>query len=52
MIKQNETPAQTIKRLEKELEEERLRSLLLNEMVDVMDEQYGTDIKKSFHLWG
>lgn len=52
VIKQNETPAQTIKRLEKELEEERLRSLLLNEMVDVMDEQYGTDIKKKLSSIG
>jgi transposase-like protein len=46
MPKSKETPAQTIKRLEKELEEERQRSLLLNRMIDIADRQYGTSIRK------
>lgn len=41
-----ETPAQIIKRLEKALEDERIRNLILNGMIDVMDSQYGTDIRK------
>lgn len=43
-----ETPAQKIKRLERELEDERLRNLLLNEMVDIMDEEYGADLRKKY----
>ncbi len=50
--KKHESPAQTIKRLESELKEERLRSLLLNEMVDVMDEEYGTGIRKKLSSMG
>ncbi len=46
MSKLQETPAQTIKRLEKELEEERQRNLLLNTMIDIADEQYGTSLRK------
>lgn len=41
-----ETPAQKIKRLERELEDERLRNLILNDMIDVMDSEYGTNIRK------
>lgn len=47
--KQKETPAQKIKRLEKELEDERLKNLILNEMIDISDQQYGTSIRKK-HL--
>lgn len=43
-----ETPAQTIKRLERELEDERLRNLLLNEMVDIVDADYGADLRKKY----
>lgn len=43
-----ETPAQKIKRLERELEDERLRNLLLNEMVNIMDEEYGADLRKKY----
>lgn len=46
MPKSKETPAQKIKRLEKELEEEKLRNLLLNTMIDVSDKQFGTTIRK------
>lgn len=41
-----ETPEQKIKRLEKELEDERLKNLILNTMIDISDEKYGTDIRK------
>ncbi len=41
-----ETPAQTIKRLERELEDERLRTLYLNMMVDDIDAHYGTQLRK------
>lgn len=44
--KSKESPAQKIKRLERELEDERLRNLLLNEAVDIMDSQYGAGIRK------
>jgi transposase-like protein len=49
MPKSKETPAQKIKRLEKELEDEKLRNLLLNTMIDVSDKQFGTAIRKK-HL--
>jgi len=41
-----ETPSQKIKRLERELEDERLKNLLLNTMIDVSDKQFGTSIRK------
>nr|WP_232225157.1 IS3 family transposase [Seonamhaeicola sp. S2-3] len=44
--KEKETPAQRIKRLERELEDERLKNLLLNTMIDVSDKQFGTSIRK------
>lgn len=44
----SETPAQTIKRLEHELEDERLRNLLLNEMVDILDSEYGAGLRKKY----
>ena len=43
-----ETPAQKIKRLERELEDERLKNLLLNEVVDIMDERYGAGLRKKY----
>jgi transposase-like protein len=46
MPKSKETPAQKIKRLERELEDERLKTLLLNTMIDVSDKQFGTSIRK------
>ena len=46
MSQSKETPAQQIKRLEQELEDERLRTLLLNEMVDIIDSEYGGNIRK------
>ena len=46
--KEKETPAQTIKRLERELEDERLRNLLMNEVVDILDAEYGTGLRKKY----
>jgi transposase len=46
MPRSKETPAQKIKRLERELEDEKLRNLLLNTMIDVSDKQFGTTIRK------
>ena len=43
-----ETPSQKIKRLEKELEDERLKNKILNKMIDISDQQYGTSIRKKF----
>ena len=43
-----ETPSQRIKRLEKELDDEKLRNKILNKMIDISDEQYGTSIRKKF----
>lgn len=46
MSKSKETPAQQIKRLERELEDERLKNMILNKMIDISDSQYGTAIRK------
>lgn len=44
--KAKETPAQKIKRLERELEDERARNLLLNEVVDILDAEHGAGLRK------
>lgn len=44
----NETPAQKIKRLEQELEDERLRCLLLNRVVDILDAEHGMSLRKKY----
>ena len=46
--KANETPAQQINRLERELEDERLRNLLLNKVVDILDAEHGTCLRKKY----
>ena len=46
--KPNESPAQKIKRLEKELEDERIRNLFLNEVVDILDAEHGTSLRKKY----
>lgn len=46
--KSKETPAQKIKRLERELEDEKLRNKILNTMIDISDSQYGTSIRKKY----
>lgn len=48
MSKSKETPAQVIKRLEKELADEKLKNSVLNTMIDISDSQYGTQIRKKF----
>ncbi|NWK99956.1 hypothetical protein DM790_03880 [Flavobacterium collinsii] len=48
MSKSQETPAQIIKRLEKELADEKLKNMVLNTMIDISDSQYGTQIRKKF----
>lgn len=46
--KSRETPAQQIKRLERELEDQKLKNLILNKMIDISDSQYGTSIRKKY----
>ncbi len=48
MSKSKESPAQNIKRLEQELSDERLKNEILNKMIDISDQQYGTAIRKKF----
>jgi len=48
MPKSKETPAQRIKRLERELEDEKLKNKILNTMIDISDKQYGTQIRKNY----
>jgi transposase-like protein len=48
MPQSKETPAQKIKRLEKELADEKARTLILNRMIDLSDREYGTAIRKKF----
>ena len=43
-----ETPEQKIKRLERALDDERTRNLILNEMIDVLDQQHGTSLRKKY----
>jgi len=44
--KSKETPAQKIKRLERELSDERLKNEILNMTIDRADQKYGTSIRK------
>jgi transposase len=46
--KKKETPQQQIRRLERELSDERLKNEILNEMVDVMDRDYGAGLRKKY----
>jgi hypothetical protein len=48
MPKSKETPAQKIKRLERELSDEKLKNKVLNTMIDISDQQYGTAIRKKY----
>jgi len=48
MPRSKETPSQKIKRLERELEDEKLRNKILNTMIDISDKQYGTSIRKKY----
>jgi transposase len=44
LSKMKETPGQRIKRLERELEDEKLKNLILNKAIEISDTQYGTSI--------
>ena len=46
--KRKETPAQKIKRLERQLADEQLKNKILNKMIDLSDQRYGTSIRKKF----
>lgn len=48
LMKSKETPSQKIKRLEKELADERIKNKILNTMIDISDQQYGTAIRKKY----
>ncbi|WP_417700134.1 IS3 family transposase [Pseudoalteromonas lipolytica] len=50
--KAKESPAQKIKRLERELEDEHLRNLLLNEVVNILDAEHGTNLRKKLYCQG
>ena len=47
MAKSKETPAQKIKRLERQLADEQLKNKILK-MIDLSDQQHGTSIRKKF----
>jgi len=48
MPKSKETPAQIIKRLERELQDEKVKNQVLNGMVDIMDKEYGAGLRKKY----
>lgn len=43
-----ETPAQQIKRLERELSDERLRNEIFNEVLEIVDQEKGTGYRKKY----
>jgi hypothetical protein len=43
-----ETPAQQIRRLERELSDERLKNSILNEVIDTVDREKGTGYRKKY----
>lgn len=46
MPRSKETPAQKIKRLERELFDEHLKNEILNMVIDISDKEHGTSIRK------
>ncbi len=48
MPKSKETPAQKIKRLEREIEYLCLKDLIKDEMINIMDEKYGAGLRKKY----
>ena len=46
--KSKETPAQKIKRLECQLADEQLKNKVLNKMIALSDQRYGTSIRKKY----
>lgn len=43
-----ETPAQTIKRLQKELADQQAKNAIMQSMIDVFDKQYGAGLRKKY----
>ena len=48
MLKSEETPEQKIKRLEKELEDERIRVMVMDGMITILDQEYGAGLRKKY----
>ena len=48
MPNSKETPAEKIKRLDRELADEKLKNQVLNGMVDIMDKEYGAGLRKKY----
>lgn len=46
--KVSETPSQQIRRLERELSDERLKNSILNEVIDTVDREKGTGYRKKY----
>ena len=49
MTKKSETPQQKIKRLEKELRDSKMKILLMDDIIDYMDSEYGANLRKKYH---
>ena len=49
--KDSESPQQEIKRLRRELSDERLKNEVLSTMVDILDKDYGIDLRKKYLMW-
>ncbi|KUJ82640.1 transposase [Microbulbifer sp. ZGT114] len=48
MSKQSETPAQTIKRLERQLKDAEDRQYLMEKMMEIIDQEYGGSLRKKY----
>jgi len=48
MSQSQETPEQKIKRLERELEDERIRVMVMDGMITIMDQEYGAGLRKKY----
>lgn len=47
-MKPKESPAKKIQRLERELEDERVKNLSFNELIDIIDSEHGTNLIKKY----
>lgn len=43
-----ETPAERIKRLERELKNEKDKNLILSKMIDIVEQDYGVSVRKKY----
>lgn len=48
MKESQETPAQEIRRLKKALEREKLKTRFLNDVIDTLDQDHGTGLRKKY----